>query len=41
MKTRVQNLIAVVLTLACLSAPAAADGLIMVRTDKSFPDART
>ncbi len=41
MKTRMQNLMAVVLTLACLSAPAAADGLIMVRTDKSFPEAMT
>jgi uncharacterized protein (DUF302 family) len=41
MKTRMQNLMAIVLTLAGLSAPAAADGLIMVRTDKSFPEAMT
>ncbi|MDP2031181.1 MAG: DUF302 domain-containing protein [Thiobacillus sp.] len=41
MNKRMQMLIAGVLTLACLSAPAAADGLIMVRTDKSFPEAMT
>lgn len=41
MKKWMQNLMAIVLTLAGLSAPAAADGLIMVRTDKSFPEAMT
>lgn len=41
MKNRMLALIAMVLALTCLSAPAAADGLIMVRTDKSFPEAMT
>jgi uncharacterized protein (DUF302 family) len=41
MKNRVLMLIAMVLTFACLIPPAAADGLIMVRTDKSFPEAMT
>ena len=41
MKTRMLALIAMALTFTCLSAPAAADGLIMVRTDKSFPEAMT
>lgn len=41
MKNRMLALMAMVLTLTCLSAPAAADGLIMVRTDKSFPEAMT
>jgi uncharacterized protein (DUF302 family) len=34
-----RKLIASVLTLACLSAPVAADGLLMARTDKAFPEA--
>jgi uncharacterized protein (DUF302 family) len=41
MKKRMLALMAMVLALTCLSAPAAADGLIMVRTDKSFPEAMT
>lgn len=41
MKNRILALVAMVLALTCLSAPAVADGLIMVRTDKSFPEAMT
>lgn len=41
MKNRMLALMAMVLALTCLSASAVADGLIMVRTDKSFPEAMT
>ena len=41
MKNCMQMLIASILAFACLSAPVAADGLLMARTDKSFPEAMT
>ena len=36
-----RNWMAGVLALACLNAPVAADGLLMTRSDKSFPEAMT
>ncbi|MDO9219608.1 MAG: DUF302 domain-containing protein, partial [Thiobacillus sp.] len=41
MKNRMQHFLSGVLTFVCLSAPVAADGLLMARTDKSFPEAMT
>jgi len=41
MKHRMQHFLLSVLTFACLSAPVAADGLLMTRTDKPFPEAMT